>query len=540
MEKDIPKTDVDVQHSDGTVVSPPECADFGSQATGVPPPASPEVAIAPPLAGADTKKIIGIDLGTTNSLVAIIENGRPRIIPNERGSRTTPSVVSIKPGGKPIIGEMARNQAVLNAAHTVANVKLEMGGSCTYHLNGRDYKPEEISGLVLSKLKSDAETYLGEKVDEAVITVPVYFDDNQRRATMDAAACAGLRVRKLLNEPTAAALAYSSEGDRPDSNILVVDMGGGTLDITLVEYANKVFRVRATGGSTKIGGVDFDKQIINHILADFKDTSSCDLSGDQVALQQLVIQTEKTKVDLSSSMETSIMIPYITIAENGPLHLNKTLTRSLFESLIAPILSEIKKIILATFEKGNLATDWVDSVILVGGSTRVPAIEEMILAILDPDGQDDKKQDIIKKSINQDEAVAAGAAIMVGIFSGELADIEFQDITPHDLGLLNHEGEFEVLVPAGTVFPMEITRLFSTVHDHQKEVTIEVMQEKGRVENRELVTLGSFNLQVNPEKMKGEPNIDVTFTIDLNEILTVSAVNLDTHEKETIRIDYEV
>ena len=483
--------------------------------------------------------IIGIDLGTTNSLISFIKNKSPRIIPNERGSRTTPSVVSIKSDGKVIIGEMARNQAVLNAVHTVANAKLSMGSGDTYNLNNREYLPEEVSGLILAHLKQNAEQYLGCDLNEAVITVPAYFDDNQRRATMQAAAMAGIQVKKLLNEPTAAALAYGLSKDRPDSNMLVVDLGGGTFDITLMEYKDNVFKVKAVGGSTSIGGINFDKKIINHILEDFQDLHSCDLSKDNVAFQQLVIQSEKAKIDLSSAFETTIMIPYITITDKGPLHLNTTLDRKIFEELITPVLNEIKGIILSTFQKCTLDHEWVDTVILVGGSTRIPAIERVIVDIIDPAGTKSKKESLIKKAINQDEAVARGAAVMAGILNGDLTDIEFHDITSHDLGILNHEGAFETLIKAGSVFPMETSHLFSTVNDNQEEVVIQVMQNRSTNENPDLVKLGDFNLTIDKGQKKGVPNIDVTFAINLNAILTVSAVDLDTQKNAEIQINYE-
>ncbi len=481
--------------------------------------------------------IIGIDLGTTNSLVSFTKKGSPRIIPNERGSRTTPSVVSIKPDGTEIIGEMARNQAVLNASHTVANVKLDMGTDQTRILNNRKYLPEEVSGLILARLKENAEIYLGQDIEEAVITVPAYFDDNQRRATMQAAAMAGIEVKKLLNEPTAAALAYGLGGKRPDSKMLVLDLGGGTLDITLMEYKDKAFRVKAVGGSTSIGGLNFDKKIVDHILADFNNTHSFDLSGDNVAYQQLVIQAEKAKVDLSSVDETTIMIPYITMSDNGPLHLNMTISRQIFEELIQPIMADIKQIIQAAFNKCGLGPEWVDSIIMVGGSSRIPAIETMILDIVDPERKRVDSEELIKKAINQDEAVARGAAIMAGILAGEIDDIEFHDITSHELGILNHEGEFEVLVPGASIYPMETTRLFTTAHDNQEEVVIEVMQKRG-AENLQLVSLGNFSLTVTKGQKKGVPDIDVTFGIDLNELLTVSALDLDTQENAEIKINY--
>ncbi len=322
------------------------------------------------------KRIIGIDLGTTNSLLSFVKNGAPRIIPNERGSRTTPSVVCLKKD-KVIVGEMARNQAVLNSELTVANVKLDMGTDRRFTINGRHYAPEEISGFILAHLREIAEEYLGGEVDEAVITVPAYFDDNQRQATLRAAAMTGIQVRKLLNEPTAAALTYGmSQGG--NSHMLVIDLGGGTLDITLMAYEDKVFRVMGVGGSTAIGGINFDNALIEHILARFAADCPYDLRNDRIAYQQLVIHAEKVKIDLSSAASTALMIPYIAVTDDGPLHLNMEISRTDFNDLSRPVLEEIKRHILETFSQAGLAPEWVDSVIMVGGASRIPAVGELV------------------------------------------------------------------------------------------------------------------------------------------------------------------
>ncbi|MFW8600999.1 Hsp70 family protein [Desulfobacterota bacterium M19] len=487
------------------------------------------------LYSSNLKKIIGIDLGTTNSLLSFVKNGAPRIIPNERGSRTTPSVVCLKKN-KVIVGEMARNQAVLNSELTVANVKLDMGTERRFTINERQYAPEEISGFILAHLREIAEDYLGREVEEAVITVPAYFDDNQRQATLRAAAMTGILVRKLLNEPTAAALTYGmSEGG--NSHMLVIDLGGGTLDITLMAYEDKVFRVMGVGGSTAIGGINFDNAIIEYILTSFAADCPYDLRNDRIAYQQLVIHAEKAKIDLSSSDSTTLMIPYIAVTDDGPLHLNMEISRTDFNDLSSPILEEIKRHILETFSQAGLAPEWVDSVIMVGGASRIPAVGELVDEVLGftcagSSGGGPR----LKKNINPDEAVARGAGILAGVLNGEIAGVEFHDITAHHLGIEDDEGNFVNVIPAASSYPVEVSRLFTTVVDNQPEVIIHIMQDRGLDGAPDLVSLGRFHLAVNHGLKKGEPNIDVTFAIDLNGVLTVSALDLDTGEGKDIMI----
>jgi molecular chaperone DnaK len=481
-----------------------------------------------------SKRIIGIDLGTTNSLLSFVKNGAPRIIPNERGSRTTPSVVCVKKDTV-IVGEMARNQAVLNSELTVANVKLAMGTDKQFAINGHQYAPEEISGFILAHLREVAEEYLGCEVNEAVITVPAYFDDNQRQATLRAAAMTGLNVQKLLNEPTAAALTYGmSQGG--NSHMLVIDLGGGTLDITLMAYEDKVFRVMGVGGSTAIGGINFDNALIDHILEGFSADYPYDLKNDRIAYQQLVIHAEKAKIDLSSADTAAIMIPYIAVTEDGPLHLNIEISRDEFNKLADPVLDEIRRHILETFAQADLPPEWVDSVIMVGGSSRIPAIGALVDEVLCPACAKSKKGPRLKKNINPDEAVARGAGILAGVLSGEIADVEFHDITAHNLGIEDDNGDFVTIIPAASSYPTEVSRLFTTVVDSQAEVIIHIMQDRGLNGERNYVSLGRFHLEVNHGRKKGEPNIDVTFAIDLNGVLTVSALDLDTGEGKDVTI----
>lgn len=484
-----------------------------------------------------SKRIIGIDLGTTNSLLSFVKNGAPRIIPNERGSRTTPSVVCLK-RDKVIVGEMARNQAVLNSELTVANVKLDMGTDRRFTINKRHYAPEEISGFILAHLREVAEDYLGCEVEEAVITVPAYFDDNQRQATLRAAAMTGIRVRKLLNEPTAAALTYGmSQGG--NSHMLVIDLGGGTLDITLMAYEDKVFRVMGVGGSTAIGGINFDNALIDYILARFSADCPYELKNDRIAYQQLVIHAEKAKIDLSSADCTALMIPYIAVTNDGPLHLNMEISRADFNDLSRPVLEKIKRHITETFSQADLPPEWVDSVIMVGGASRIPAVGALVDEILCPAGADlsgGGPGPRLKKNINPDEAVARGAGILAGVLSGEIAGVEFHDITAHNLGIEDDKGEFIDIIPAASSYPVEVSRLFTTVVDNQPEVIIHIMQDRGLEGAHDFVSLGRFHLTVNHGRKKGEPNIDVTFAIDLNGVLTVSAMDLDTGEGKDITI----
>jgi len=477
--------------------------------------------------------VIGIDLGTTNSLVSYIKNGSPRIIPNPRGSRMTPSVVFFKENGEVIVGELAKNQAVLNAEHTVSNVKLSMGKDREYNIHGRKYSPADISALILTHLKDYAQKYLGRPVKDAVITVPAYFDDRQREDTLKAAEKAGLNVLKLLNEPTAAALTFGMGGNG-DCRFLVVDFGGGTLDITLMEYKDRVFRVRGVGGSTSIGGTDLDNAVVEHILTDFQQTCNTDLRADPIAFQQLIIHGEKAKIDLSSTEETRIMIPYVTVTEKGPLHLNIPLNRTQFETLIDPLVEKIRHHIRQTFAHSGLGYDWPEAVILVGGSTRIPIMETLVKEILTPVISPEK--DIFKRNINPDEAVARGAGILSGILEGSLTNIEFHDITPHDLGVEDDQGDFVTLIPGCTPYPAEQSRLFTTTEDFQTEVCIHVLQKTGEdKENR--ISLGWFHLRMDEPRKAGESSIEVIFSIDTNGILNVSAIDIDSGQMGEIIIE---
>ena len=478
-----------------------------------------------------TKKprIVGIDLGTTNSLISFIKNGQPRIIPNERGSRTTPSVVCFKSEQEIIVGEMARNQAVLNADSTVSNVKLMMGTTESYTIGDRSLLPEEVSALILSHLKKCAEQYLQQEINDAVITVPAYFNDNQRQATLRAATIAGIKVHKLLNEPTAAALTYGLGSTQEQARLLVLDLGGGTLDITLMEYNDKVFRVRGVGGATTVGGINFDQHIIEHTLATFNRNSPYDLRNDPIAFQQLVIHAEKTKIDLSSSTDTTVMIPYIAVSDQGPIHLNQSLSRDKFTEISKDIIHDIEKYLIETFARAELEPNWVDSVILVGGATRIPAVEEMVCRFLSPDPETmaETRERLFKRQVNPDEAVARGAGILAGILNDEIAGMEFHDITSHNLGLEDDQGIFIPLIAAGTPYPCAETRLFTTTANNQPEVAIHVMQDRGHEGSEEFTSLGVFQLEMDAEKAQGEPNIDVTFSIDPNGVLSVNAVDLD-------------
>ncbi len=503
-------------------------------------------------------RIIGIDLGTSNSLVSYIKNGSPRIIPNERGERMTPSVVHFKESGDVIVGQMAKNQAVINSDQTVSLVKLSMGTDRKFTILNKIYTPVDISSMILAYLKKSAENYLGCAVTKAVITVPAYFNDHQREDTLLAAQKAGLEVLKLLNEPIAAALVYGFANHK-DTHLLVVDLGGGTLDITLISYEDKVFKVRAVGGSTRIGGSNFDKLLVNKIMEEFKQIHGIELENDKIALQQLLINAEKAKIDLSSANETQILIPYITVTPKGPIHLNVTLARDEFEHLISSVLEEISEHIRRTFENAQIDYRWVDSVILVGGSTRLPVLESLVREMvcntkdqvcenladkdLSEQSQSENDKGIIcekelKRNINPDEAVARGAGLLAGILEGSIKDIEFHDITPHDLGIEDDEGNFINIIPKGSTYPIDVSHIVTNTMDNQKSVVINVLQRMGMAatELDEIVSLGWFELSIDPSKKKYESNIEVTFTIDGNGILEVTALDIDTGEEKAITI----
>jgi molecular chaperone DnaK len=472
--------------------------------------------------------ILGIDLGTTNSLVSIFRNGQPELIVNSRGSRMLPSVVSFRSPTEALVGELARNQLVMNSDVTVATIKRHIGTEHTVHIHGQTYSPAEISALILRKIKNYAEDFLGHEVREAIVTVPAYFDDNQRQQTKVAGEMAGLRVLRLLNEPTAAALAYGyARGG--ESNLLVVDLGGGTLDITMLEYRDRYFAVKGVGGSTRLGGMDFDQKVVRWLANGFKREYSIDLRKDSMAYQQLLIHSEKAKVDLSTVQESTVMIPYISVAEQGPLHLNRNLTRRSLEKMLQTFLKQISTLIDETFTKAELAHDWAQSIILVGGATRVPAIERLVREKF-PNAE-------IKKDLNPDEVVALGAGVLAGILSGQVENLEFLDITSRNLGLREEDGTFVTLIAAGTPYPCESSKLVTTTKDQQNEVIIDVMQNGNQEEsNHELVQLGRFHLHLTHELPAGEPNINVTFSIDQHGLLNVTAVDQETGEKESITI----
>jgi len=465
--------------------------------------------------------IVGIDLGTTNSLVAYINReGKPEIIVNERGSRLTPSAVYFKSDREVLVGELARSQMVLKADRTVCYIKRHMGSDYRVNISGREYTPPEISGLVLRKLVQYAEKHLGQPVEAAVVTVPAYFNDNQRQATLQAGRLAGLKILKLLNEPTAAALAYGLQSGSHE-HVLVLDIGGGTFDITLMENDGGACRVVAVGGCTTLGGVDFDNRLIRHILDTFRETHGIDLSADKVACQQVQIHAERARIDLSTVNECSVLIPYITMGTNGPVHLNQTIRREEFEHIASDLFGEIESLITQTLAKAGVGPDWVDVVVLAGGASRMPGFQQVVRKVFG---------DVeVKNDINPDEVVALGAAVQAGILAGEIDDIDFYDVTSHTLGVEDDTGEFVPVIPANTLYPVTRSRLFTTVEDDQEEVIIHILQrDELQPEASAPVSLGRFHLSGIKKAPAGVPNIEVTFAIDRNGVLNVSARDTDT------------
>ncbi len=477
--------------------------------------------------------ILGIDLGTTNSLVSYIRNDSPEIIANERGSRLTSSVVTFKDDHTVLVGELAKNQIVVNRETTISNVKREMGNDNRYRFHNREFTPVECSSLILRKLKGYAEDYLGEPADEAVITVPAYFNDRQRQATLKAGSRAGLNVLKLLNEPTAAALAYGFF-NKGAEHLLVFDLGGGTLDITFMEYENNLFKVKGTGGSTNIGGIDFDGKIAGYIMDTFEKQHSVSLRDDQIVYQQVLINSERAKCDLSAVEETTIFIPYIAGVDEGPLHIDITITRKELERLIKPYLEKISNILADTFAEAKVERGWVNSIIFVGGSTRIPRVRELVVDTVNEGRNGDGVA--VYNDLNPDEVVALGAGVLSGIFSGEIPYADFYDITSHDLGIEDNTGKFVALIPKGTRYPCEVTKLFTTTENDQSEVTIRILQNGINGETGTNVSLGEFNLSKIPRAPAGNPNIDVKFSIDRHGIMNISALNLETGDREEIVI----
>jgi molecular chaperone DnaK len=470
-------------------------------------------------------KVVGIDLGTTNSVVAVMEGQSPSVIANAEGNRTTPSVVAFTKTGERLVGQLAKRQAVTNPDRTISSIKRHMGTDHAVKIDGKDYTPQEISAMILQKLVNDASAYLGERVTKAVITVPAYFNDAQRQATKDAGKIAGLDVLRIINEPTAAALAYGLD-KKGNETILVFDLGGGTFDVSVLEVGDGVFEVKSTNGDTHLGGDDYDHRIVEYLVAEFRKEQGIDLSGDRQAMQRLTEAAEKAKIELSGTVQTNINLPFITADQNGPKHLDVTLTRAKFEEITADLTDRCIQPFKNALADAKLDVSQIDEVVMVGGSTRMPVIQELVKKLTGKD---------LNQSVNPDEVVAVGAAIQAGVLAGEVRDVVLLDVTPLSLGLETLGGVSTKLIERNTTIPTRKTQVFTTAEDGQTSVDINILQGEREMaaDNK---SLGRFRLEGIPAAPRGVPQIEVTFNIDANGIVNVSAKDLGTGKEQTITI----
>ena len=474
-------------------------------------------------------KVVGIDLGTTNSVVAVLEGGEPTVIANSEGARTTPSVVAFSKNGEILVGEVAKRQAITNPDRTVRSIKRHMGKNWSIDIDGKKWLPQEISSQILSKLKRDAESYLGDSVTQAVITVPAYFGDAERQATKEAGEIAGLEVLRIINEPTAAALAYGLDKKDKEQTVLVFDLGGGTFDVSLLEIGEGVFDVKSTHGDTQLGGDDWDQRVIDWLVSQFKNKHGVDLANDRMALQRLKEAAEKAKIELSQTTEATINLPFITATAEGPLHLEEKLTRAEFERMTADLADRCRSPFEMAIKDAGIALSKIDHVILVGGSTRMPMIQDLVRKLTG--GKEPHK------GVNPDEVVAVGAAIQAGVLKGEVKDVLLLDVTPLTLGIETMGGIFTKLIERNTTIPTRKSEIFSTASDNQTSVEVHVLQGEGEMANSHAVrSLGKFQLMGIPSAPRGLPQIEVTFDIDANGIVNVSAKDLATGKQQAMTI----